>query len=1508
MGITAQKFVESLSAHSILSGDEVSSLRAQLTPATLAGDAETLAKELIRQGKLTKYQAANIYQGRGKGLVFGEYIVLDKLGAGGMGQVFKAQHRKMKRLVALKVLPPHATTSSRNVKRFYQEVEVAAKLTHPNIVTAFDAGESHGLHFLVMEYVDGQDLSSYVSKHGTLSVEQAINCMLYAAKALEYAHGRGIIHRDIKPSNLLLDRRGTVKILDMGLARTIDNDTPGAVELTETGQVLGTVDYMAPEQAANTRLADARADIYSLGCALFRVLIGRPPYAGETSIEKILAHREQLIPSLRALRPEVPAALDRLFQQMLAKSPVQRIQSMSEVVKALEKLAAGVGAEEASIMLDAEEVDRDLSNFLSAQSTGSSMIERGSKGSTSGTGRRDASTDPGSRVSNPSLPAVETKKFPTWVPWAAAGVGAAAIGIALAVVFSGGGKKAEPTTVAAVAKETPAEPPAVRNPTEIKPVAKPAEPAKIEKPDFTTTPVTAKTLDFSKPINLLELIDPARDKVIGDWKFDREALISGTGPWARLQIPVTPPEEYDMVATVERITGTNGVFLGLVSGGSQSLVIIEGWYGRHSGLQWLDTEQCDKNETRFDGRLIGSEPAEFVCSVRKSGILATCNGKLFLNWQGDKKRLSVGPECKVLRPDQLFVGTYDSMYRISKLELRPPDRKADGILAAATKPEPISAQPSAAPPPPLKLTGPTDLLALIDPKRDGRDGLWQKEGSSLAMAKRGGGRPLILIPATPPEEYDLTVAFHPTEVGEPLGLGLLVGGRSVAALFDNYTVGLDMIGTEGYRSNKSARRMTATVANKPITIICAVRKGRVFATVNDTLAFDWSGDPAELSLWNIYASVDKRMFLSCHGQCRFNKVEIAPPTAKSPQYTPVDLLARANPQRDAASGDWSRDGQDLVLSAVRGNFSHLALPAVRPNEYVLTAVVERQIGGDNFSMGLARRGIRLTAALDSMGRTASGLNRINNQNFDMNPTGHHEPCVLMPDRLHTVTCRVANESIDLECDGRLISAWTPSLGPLTMDDPNRMAPGDEPLAISSWQTGWRISKLELKPLDWKRLPEPPTADRNKAVDQLAEVIGPANAKNASADMKTAAAAALLRNAAETLDRPAERFAMLDESLRLASEAGNVTLAYNAAENLTSVFEVDNRSYEKRVSDALKGTRSASARQEMVNDALRLIERARESGRYDLAIDLQSALAAAAPKTGATELQKELKTLGVELGVWKTEYEAYLAGQQTLAKKPDDAAARTAVGRYLGLVVGDWKRAVDHLEKGADINLQAIARSEFEPPKEADKQAALGDAWWALFEKAGGPLRWLYMERAANWYRRAALEATGKAKSTIDQRRLKILQERKISGLAFALRHPLDAVKIGDRWYKVYSDPSRWHMAAAICEKLGGSLAIPDSPIKNEGVAQLVLAQTKKSESTMYWIGASDEQKEGEFRWVDGSIVGKNGYAPWRSGEPNNANGTEDLGRAVAYFEKGQLKVGWEDTYQQDLPFVCEWDH
>ncbi len=247
-------------------------------------------------------------------------------------------------MVALKILPPSFARDRTALARFKREVEAAGKLNHPNIVAALDADEDRGVHFLVMEYVEGRDLDRVVRERGPLRVVDAIEYLIQAARGLAAAHAEGIVHRDIKPSNLMLDTQGTVRVLDLGLARIVDASNPfgqaAGGRLTESGMYMGTIDYMAPEQAEDSRRADQRADIYSLGCTLYYLMTGREPFAGETVLKRLMAHQERPAPPLRGARPDAPAALEDAFQQMMAKRPADRPESMTAVIALLESCKA----------------------------------------------------------------------------------------------------------------------------------------------------------------------------------------------------------------------------------------------------------------------------------------------------------------------------------------------------------------------------------------------------------------------------------------------------------------------------------------------------------------------------------------------------------------------------------------------------------------------------------------------------------------------------------------------------------------------------------------------------------------------------------------------------------------------------------------------------------------------------------------------------------------------------------------------------------------------------------------------------------------------------------------------------------------------------------------------------------------------------------------------------------------------------------------------------------------
>ena len=330
---TSNEFLESLRKSGLFDEQEL-----DITLASYTGTTEEpakIAEFLIKQKKLTSFQAKSLLAGRHKGLIIGAYKVMDKIGAGGMGIVYLAEHEKLKRRVAIKILPEDKTRDKLSLERFYREARAAAALDHPNIVKAYDISSMGQTHYLVMEYIDGTNLQKYVDNKGPLPWKTAINIVVQSCKGLQHAHERNVVHRDIKPANILVDKSGQVKILDLGLARSFQiNQDNLTQDLSDGKDVMGSIDYIAPEQAIANNAIDTRADIYSLGATLYTLITGKPPVEGTTA-QKLLQHQMQMPTPINRIKPEVPEAVAHVVARMMAKRPEHRYQSPNEVIAAL---------------------------------------------------------------------------------------------------------------------------------------------------------------------------------------------------------------------------------------------------------------------------------------------------------------------------------------------------------------------------------------------------------------------------------------------------------------------------------------------------------------------------------------------------------------------------------------------------------------------------------------------------------------------------------------------------------------------------------------------------------------------------------------------------------------------------------------------------------------------------------------------------------------------------------------------------------------------------------------------------------------------------------------------------------------------------------------------------------------------------------------------------------------------------------------------------------------------
>lgn len=293
------------------------------------------AGRLVRDGLLTYFQAEQLLQGKWKRFAIGKYRILERLGAGGMGQVFLCEHKVMRRRVAVKVLPTARAEDPGALDRFYREARAVAALDHPNLVRAFDIDHDGGLHFLVMEYVDGASFLDIVKKNGPMEPLRAAQYLYQAAAGLDYAHQvAGLVHRDIKPGNILLDRVGVVKVLDMGLARFFNDESDNLTQKHDDN-LLGTADYLAPEQAIDSHSVDIRADIYSLGATFYYVLTGSPPFPEGSAAQKLIWHQSREPARIREIRREIPEQLDNIVALMLRKDRAERFQTPAELTEAL---------------------------------------------------------------------------------------------------------------------------------------------------------------------------------------------------------------------------------------------------------------------------------------------------------------------------------------------------------------------------------------------------------------------------------------------------------------------------------------------------------------------------------------------------------------------------------------------------------------------------------------------------------------------------------------------------------------------------------------------------------------------------------------------------------------------------------------------------------------------------------------------------------------------------------------------------------------------------------------------------------------------------------------------------------------------------------------------------------------------------------------------------------------------------------------------------------------------
>ena len=567
------------------------------------------------------------------------YRIIKQLGAGGMGVVYQAEHRLMERPVALKVISAQLVNSDVAVDRFRLEVKAAAQLSHRNIVTAYDAEQAGDLHFLVMEFIAGMSLSELVQRRGKLSVLHACNYVMQAAQGLQHALENGMVHRDIKPHNLMRTPKGTIKILDFGLARFARRQS--ATEqagLTGDNATLGTPDYIAPEQARDSRRADIRADIYSLGCTLYFLLAGRPPFPGGSAMEKVVAHVERDPTPLAEQREDVPDEVIRIVQRMMAKDATERFQTPAEVAAALkpfgrpaDSAATGPAAAEPGTaepvpvhksLVDAaptmQPFDQlDLPPLPEPTSVTSQRKRRrkipGSRKQTlwpSGLRQHRALLATGAVLL--AFLIVSIAWFPSLVGWFRS--------------IAGGGNQREPV----------------------------------------------EQVGVNGWIDLLPPIDLNREAVSGSWRKVAGALTVDATSNARLTLPYQPPREYDFEVVFTRTSGSDSIALHFVHGSGQASFEIDAWMRHLAGIQNIGGRTLEDNPSRVENlQLQNGRTYTALISVRRRGVEAYLDGKLLATYEGDGADLSLLDLWQLPDSRVLGIGAYESETTFHRIRVRP---------------------------------------------------------------------------------------------------------------------------------------------------------------------------------------------------------------------------------------------------------------------------------------------------------------------------------------------------------------------------------------------------------------------------------------------------------------------------------------------------------------------------------------------------------------------------------------------------------------------------------------------------------------------------------------------------------------------------------------------------------------------------------------------------------------------------------------------------------------------
>ncbi|MBA4016512.1 MAG: hypothetical protein C0483_04935 [Pirellula sp.] len=1288
-------FVETLTADGFASATEIAAVEKQI-PQYDAADAQPLARALAQTGKLTKFQAAALYQGRGKSLIYGDYVVLDRVGAGGMGQVFKARHRRMDRLVALKVMSQTAMKSPDSVKRFEREVKAAAKLTHPNIVHAYDAGVQDGVYYLVMELVDGADLSSLLKKHGKLGLKQGCGFIAQAARGFAAAHAKGVVHRDIKPGNLLVDREGNVKVLDMGLARFDDGGVGGVMaegELTEVGAVMGTVDYMAPEQALNTRHADAKSDVYGLGCTLYRVITGESVFAGETLVEKVLAHREQPIPSLRRVRPDAPAVLDQLLSRMLAKKPQDR-PTMQEVADRLAALDFGASGN-SGIGL-------------------SGALPQPSNAEPSGIGLAPAPVFPGAPTFSGLPPppraqvlaAAPPRKRSNLPLLAIAGGGALLVCFGIWVYI----KDQDGNTIAAVQ---------VPEQGSVSVVSGTATPAVAVSP--APKPTNATPLSATPPLSTV----PAPLA---------SSTVAPVTPYGLTQRPSSGVTAITPAPQAPGATALSTAVAGAPAGEDQVKIFSSQAYQRRPLAELFVTQSAPdylRDKTPF---LMIHENNRANVTTGGVGFRPTRSGPLYMavSWNDDgaideKLRVHIMDDAALQSRGWKPVGQTVFRTLMEPPLPQPLDEPYTVYVKNCVAGENLAARTRKYRPPVFFLTnsaGPSTAVAqspvneahpAAAPPRAVTDPASERATALAVLAKQGrikvrvGGqfvRDYIDVPASlPTQPFELVeVSFYNIAAAGDQDLALIRNATAIEILVLNNTQVTDQ-GLAALRNLKQLRtiKLAGTQVRGPGLVHLAG-----LTQLRDLIFADRSVDDSVAQTIGMLPQLE-------HFELVRTQVSNFSFLRSLPNVT--NLNFGGSPVRDLAGFETLSKLKTLALG--RTEISDEDVPALQN----LISLETLNLSETNVT----------DASVPYLEKLTS-LKMLNLKDTYVTGAGAA--------RLRT--------ALPPQCN-LMIATRAGSPPP-----PTRAPPPIAAAAPSAMPTVHSALGAALAPA--VRVPVPDAAAQQKALALVKEVFQADYAAAKTPEQKAALAAKLTDQANQTQDDPASRYVLLNEARTLALDGASAEALQSALQSLIRNYEVaaSTTLVEGWTALTKRPRVDPSTFQLLFNEASIAFDEAVIAAKFDdakrfgdFALTITRRLSNAAAET------KETTQRNAALAVRQKEWPGILAAAEKLSSSPDDAEANLTLARYRALVENDWPHAFPLYAKCGEEVLAKLATKSIgvhgDAAAQSAAQTAMGDEWWNVAQVAKAPQRPELLAAADYWYGLAAPGLSGLQKSRVDKR-------------------------------------------------------------------------------------------------------------------------------------------------------------